>query len=263
MKLAFYGKGGIGKSTTVSNLSVYWAERGLTVLQIGCDPKADSTLALRRGAAIPTVMEKVREGGAFSLEDVTVVREIGEKGGRVICAEAGGPLPGMGCAGRGIITALDRLEALGVYERYAPDAVLYDVLGDVVCGGFAMPMRGGYAQKVYILTSGENMSVYAAANIAMALDRFKDRGYASLGGLILNRRNVPDEDRKVSELAQDVHTKIVGDLPFSEDVRRADSEGIVLMEAFPETAVAQSFRELADRIAREAGISYEKDQKNR
>ena len=289
IKLAFYGKGGIGKSTTVSNLSVAWAQKGLTVLQIGCDPKADSTLSLREGKKIPTVMEKVRAAEPFGLDDVLFVREIRPDGiisesdqnipepgktisrssrdttgggqnsakpGRIICAEAGGPLPGMGCAGRGIITALDKLAELGIYEQYAPDIVVYDVLGDVVCGGFAMPMRGGYAQKVYILTSGENMSIYAAANIGLALERFQGRGYASLGGLILNRRDVPDEDKKTQELAGDLHTKIIASLPFSKDVREAENRGQVLLEAFPDALIAQKYRELAETI-----LAQEKERK--
>ena len=152
IRIAFYGKGGIGKSTTVSNLSQYWASLGMTVLQIGCDPKADSTLSLRDGKKIPTVMEMVRKRVPFGLEDVIYVKETGR--GRVICAEAGGPMPGRGCAGRGIITALETLRDKDILAKYSPDVILYDVLGDVVCGGFAMPMREGYANRVYILTSG-------------------------------------------------------------------------------------------------------------
>ena len=134
IRIAFYGKGGIGKSTTVSNLSQYWAGKGLTVLQIGCDPKADSTIALREGHALPSVMEKVRSREPFTLDDVVYVQNT-ESGGRILCAEAGGPLPGRGCAGRGIITALETLRDKGILDRYDPDVILYDVLGDVVCGG--------------------------------------------------------------------------------------------------------------------------------
>lgn len=245
LKLAFYGKGGIGKSTTVSNLAAVWASRGHRVLQVGCDPKADSTLYLRHGREVPSVMDLVRSGKPFDLEDVVV-----EGFGGVLCAEAGGPLPGRGCAGRGIITALETLEEKGVYDTYDPDIVLYDVLGDVVCGGFALPMRQGYAQEVFVLTSGENMSIHAAANICLAAQHYQERGYARLGGLILNRRDVRDEEAKVHELAGDLDTRIVGDLPHEQAVTDAEEAGQVLMEFAPECAMAEEYRALADAIER-------------
>ena len=231
IKIAVYGKGGIGKSTTVSNVAAALAEKGLKVMQIGCDPKADSTMQLRHGKAVPTVLELVNQRkNDFELEDMV---RIGFGG--VVCVEAGGPTPGMGCAGRGIITALEKLKEKGAYEVYQPDVVLYDVLGDVVCGGFTMPMRKGYADKVFIVTSGENMSIHAAANIAMAIDNFKNRGYASLGGLILNRRNVKREDEKVAELADDFKTSVVGTLSRSEQVLLAEEKQQILLEAFPDS----------------------------
>ena len=152
LKIAVYGKGGIGKSTTVSNMAVALAEKGLSVMQIGCDPKADSTIALRDGEPMPAVLDIYNEKkGNVTLKEIT---RIGYKG--VVCVESGGPTPGLGCAGRGIITALEKLKETGAYEVYKPDVVLYDVLGDVVCGGFSMPMRSGYADYVFVVTSGEN-----------------------------------------------------------------------------------------------------------
>ena len=244
IKIAVYGKGGIGKSTTVSNVAAALAEKGLKVMQIGCDPKADSTMQLRHGEVVPTVLELVNQRkNDFELEDMV---RIGFGG--VVCVEAGGPTPGMGCAGRGIITALEKLKEKGAYEVYQPDVVLYDVLGDVVCGGFTMPMRKGYADKVFIVTSGENMSIHAAANIAMAIDNFKNRGYASLGGLILNRRNVKREDEKVAELADDFKTSVVGTLSRSEQVLLAEEKQQILLEAFSDSEMADEYRKLAEQI---------------
>ena len=203
LKIAVYGKGGIGKSTISSNLSVALAERGYKVMQIGCDPKADSTIQLHQGRAVASILDIIRAKGDKAGLDELVTE--GSKG--VLCAEAGGPTPGMGCAGRGIITAFEALEERNAFEVYKPDVVIYDVLGDVVCGGFAMPIREGYADKVFIVTSGENMAIYAAANIATAVKSFEARGYASLGGILLNRRGVKREQEKVEELAEDMKGK--------------------------------------------------------
>ncbi|WP_415990640.1 AAA family ATPase [Intestinibacter bartlettii] len=249
IKIAVYGKGGIGKSTTISNLSVALANKGLKVMQIGCDPKADSTTNLHDGSEINTVLDLVRERkDDFKLDEMVIE---GYKG--ILCVEAGGPTPGMGCAGRGIIAALEKLEQKGAYETYKPDIVFYDVLGDVVCGGFSMPMRAGYADKIFIITSGEYMAIHAAVNIATAIDNFKDRGYASLGGVILNKRNVKNEEEKVNEFIENIDSKLVGILDRDEIVVVAEEDKKTVLEAFPESLMAKEYEVLADNLLKACG----------
>lgn len=239
-KIAIYGKGGIGKSTTVSNVAAAMTGMGLTVLQIGCDPKADSTRNLTGGRAIPTVLDTLRENGDAALADLVVQSSTG-----VLCVESGGPVPGVGCAGRGIITAFEKLEELDAYAVYQPDVVLYDVLGDVVCGGFAMPIRGGYADEVCIVTSGEMMSLYAASNIAYAVKSFGKRGYASLRGLILNAKNIQGENELVDKTAEEMGASILYRLPRDGAVQQAEVMGKTVVEAFPDSAMAGHYRALA------------------
>ena len=243
LRIAIYGKGGIGKSTTASNLSLALAGQGLRVMQIGCDPKADSTRLLTGGRSIPTVLDCLRAGTAPVLEQL-----VRPGAGGVLCVEAGGPTPGVGCAGRGIITAFETLKSLNAYDVYRPDAVIYDVLGDVVCGGFAMPLRGEYSDVVFVVTSGEMMSMYAASNIAQAVRNFKSRGYARFGGLILNRRDVADEDALVRRLAGELDTQIVADLPRSPDVQEAERVGKTVLEALPASPMAACYRALARTV---------------
>ena len=251
IKIAIYGKGGIGKSTTVSNLSAALSDMGYKVMQIGCDPKADSTVSLHGRGRIPTVLDLVRQKkNGFDLEDMVTIGY-----GGVVCVEAGGPTPGLGCAGRGIIAALEKLAEKGAYETYQPDVVIYDVLGDVVCGGFSMPMRGGYADRVFVITSGENMAIHAAANIAMAIDGFKGRGYASLGGIILNRRNVKNEEAKVEELAEDIHSQVIATLSRSDTVQEAEELGKTVVEAFPNSPMAAEYRVLAKVLLEKCGVA--------
>ena len=250
IKLAVYGKGGIGKSTTVSNLSAALADMGYRVMQIGCDPKADSTVSLHGREKVDTVLDLVRtRKNNFTLEDMVTVGYNG-----VLCVEAGGPPPGLGGAGRGIIAALEKLAEKGAYETYKPDIVIYDVLGDVVCGGFSMPMRSGYAARVFVIPAGENMAIHAAANLAMAVEGFKGRGYAQLGGIILNRRNVRREDEKVQELAEDIHSSVIASLSRSDTVQEAEDLGKTVVEAFPESAMAAEYRALAGVLLKICGV---------
>ena len=244
IKIAVYGKGGIGKSTTVSNVAVALAEKGLKVMQIGCDPKADSTIALRHGEAVPTVLDLFREKKQdLRLEDMV---RTGYQG--VICVEAGGPTPGLGCAGRGIITALEKLKETGAYEVYQPDVVLYDVLGDVVCGGFAAPIREGYAEKVLIVTSGEKMALYAANNISSAVRNFEDRSYARVFGIVLNHRNVENETEKVQAFSEKSGIPIVGEIPRSDEIIRYEDQGMTVIEGDKDSAISKRFFDLAELL---------------
>lgn len=245
-KIAVYGKGGIGKSTTVSNMAAALAQKGLKVMQIGCDPKADSTINLTGGKQIESVLELIRRKNQdISLEEMVTA---GYKG--ILCVEAGGPMPGLGCAGRGIINALEMLDKKRAYEVYKPDIVFYDVLGDVVCGGFTMPIRDGYADKVFVVTSGEAMAIHAAMNIALAVDTFRERGYATLGGIIVNRKNVPDEDAKIAKLSEDTKAPVTGCLDFSQTVREAEEQHKTVLEAFPDSQMAEEYRSLAENVLR-------------
>lgn len=244
LKIAVYGKGGIGKSTTVSNLSSAFAAMGLKVMQIGCDPKADSTRGLLQGRKIPTILDTIREGKTdITLEDLVFPGE-----GGVLCAEAGGPTPGRGCAGKGIVTAFEQLNALDAFGVYQPDVVLYDVLGDVVCGGFAMPLRGGYADVVLIVTSGEMMSLYAAGNICTAVREFSEYSDLILGGLIVNERNIDREMDRVSALSEEMNVPVFGRVPRCGLVQNAEEIGRTVVACYPDSEQTGIYRSLAVKI---------------
>jgi nitrogenase iron protein NifH len=243
-KIAIYGKGGIGKSTTTANISAALGEMRYKVMQIGCDPKADSTSMLMNGRPVPTILDTLRNSDVeASLADM-VFRGFGG----VLCAECGGPTPGVGCAGRGIIASFEKLEALNAYEIYKPDVVFYDVLGDVVCGGFAMPLRRGYAKEVYIVTSGEKMSLFAARNIAKAVEQFKGRGYAQLKGIILNARGVANESEMVKRAAQEMGIEVVAEIPRDPTIQACEDENMTVIEGAPDSDLAKTYRKLAQKI---------------
>lgn len=244
IKIAIYGKGGIGKSTTTSNLSAALAVKGMRVMQVGCDPKADSTKNLMEGVRIPTVLHTIREKGEEVCLSDLCYRGFHE----IVCVESGGPTPGVGCAGRGIITAFEKLEELQAYEEYRPDVVFYDVLGDVVCGGFAMPIRAGYADLVFVVTSGEMMSLFAADNIAQAVKNFGKRGYARLGGYIQNSRNVENETALVEKAAEEAGTRVIDIVPREPVVQLAENRGQTVIEAFPDSEMAKRYARLAERV---------------
>ncbi|SNR67902.1 Mo-nitrogenase iron protein subunit NifH [Lutibacter agarilyticus] len=244
-KIAIYGKGGIGKSTTTQNTVAGLAEMGKKVMVVGCDPKADSTRLLLGGLAQKTVLDTLREEG----EDV-VFEDIVKPGyGNTSCTESGGPEPGVGCAGRGIITSINMLEQLGAYEEdKALDYAFYDVLGDVVCGGFAMPIRDGKAEEIYIVVSGEMMAMYAANNICKGIVKFAQAGAVRLGGLICNSRLVDNERQMIEELAKKLGTQMIHFVPRDNMVQKAEIHRKTVIEYAPEHPQADEYRTLAKKI---------------
>jgi nitrogenase iron protein NifH len=244
-KVAIYGKGGIGKSTTTQNTVAALAEMGKKVMVVGCDPKADSTRLLLGGLAQKTVLDTLRaEGEDVELDDI---RRVGY--GKSLCTESGGPEPGVGCAGRGIITSINLLEQLGAYdEKEHLDYVFYDVLGDVVCGGFAMPIREGKAQEIYIVCSGEMMAMYAANNICKGIVKFAEAGGVRLGGLICNSRKCDNEREMIEELAKRLGTQMIHFVPRDNDVQRAEINRKTVIDWNPACVQADEYRALAKAI---------------
>ncbi|MDS0525719.1 nitrogenase iron protein [Clostridium sp. SHJSY1] len=242
-QVAIYGKGGIGKSTTTQNLTAGLAEIGKNIMVVGCDPKADSTRLLLGGLAQKTVLDTLREEG----EDIDLdsIMKTGFK--RIRCVESGGPEPGVGCAGRGIITSIGMLERLGAYTEDL-DYVFYDVLGDVVCGGFAMPIREGKAKEIYIVASGEMMALYAANNIAKGIQKYALKGGVRLGGIICNSRNVDRELELLEAFAKELGTQLIHFVPRNNVVQRAEIRKKTVIEFNPEESQADEYRELAKKI---------------
>ncbi|MDR2051628.1 MAG: nitrogenase iron protein [Deltaproteobacteria bacterium] len=242
-QVAIYGKGGIGKSTTTQNLNAGLSTMGKNIMIVGCDPKADSTRLILGGLAQTSVLDTLREEG----EDIELELVMREGFGGIRCVESGGPEPGVGCAGRGIITSINLLERLGAYTEDL-DYVFYDVLGDVVCGGFAMPIREGKAREIYIVCSGEMMALYAANNISKGIRKYAASGGVRLGGLICNSRNVDGEAELVSAVAKELGTQMIHFVPRDNMVQRAEINKKTVIEYAPDCAQADEYRSLAQKI---------------
>lgn len=243
-QIAIYGKGGIGKSTTTSNISAALSVAGYRVMQIGCDPKSDSTVTLRGGEYIPTILDTLREKKNAKAEDLV----FGGFNG-VYCVEAGGPAPGVGCAGRGIITAVELLKQQRVFEALDLDYVIYDVLGDVVCGGFAVPIREGIAEHVFTVSSSDFMAIYAANNLFTGIKKYSNNGGALLGGVIANSVNAPYARHIIDDFVDRTNTQVIEYVPRSITVTQSELQGKTTIEAFPDSDQARVYQNLAARIA--------------
>jgi nitrogenase iron protein NifH len=242
-QIAVYGKGGIGKSTTTSNLSAALSDMGYKVMQFGCDPKADSTNTLRDGSSIPTILDLLRENGRVDARDAIYKGYNG-----IYCVEAGGPSPGVGCAGRGIITAVQLLKSQNIYADLGLDYVIYDVLGDVVCGGFAVPIREGIAQHVFTVSSSDFMAVYAANNLFRGIQKYSNAGGALLGGVIANSISSGYQKAIIDDFVLQTGTQVLQYVPRSITVTQSELGGKTTIEAAPGSDQAEVYRELARRV---------------
>jgi nitrogenase iron protein NifH len=242
-KIAIYGKGGIGKSTTTSNISAALSKAGYKVLQFGCDPKSDSTNTLRGGRFIPTVLDTLREKNVVKPKEV-----IYEGFNGIYCVEAGGPAPGVGCAGRGIITAVQLFDKQKVFEELELDYIIYDVLGDVVCGGFAVPVREGIAEHVFTVSSADFMAIYAANNLFKGIHKYANAGGALLGGVIANSINTPYAKEIIDDFVKETKTQVIEYIPRSVTVTQSELQGKTTIEAAPNSEQAKIYTSLAGRI---------------
>jgi nitrogenase iron protein NifH len=267
-QLAIYGKGGIGKSMIASHISFALANnKGLRVMHVGCDPKHDSTRLLLQGKMCTTILDTLRKNN-FVINSLTRDEIIFETAfplsrGKIFCAESGGPDPGLGCGGKGVSESIEALIKMNIFEELQLDAVLYDVLGDVVCGGFSMPIRQGYAEETYLVSSGELEALFAASNICKAVARFTARSGSRLGGIIGNLRELKNEEALLKEFAFKMNTQIIGFIPYSEKIKECSGKGATLFQLFPDSPECAAFSRLADNIwnnknfSTPLGISFE------
>ena len=252
-QIAFYGKGGIGKSTTTANISAAIASMGHKVMQIGCDPKADSTVTLTRGNRISSVLHTIRaaqlsNGNGGGLNTIQLKDLVFEGFSGILCCEAGGPEPGVGCAGRGIITAIELLKDYDAFAIHQPDFVFFDVLGDVVCGGFAMPIRKGLAEEVYVVTSGEMMAIYACNNIFKGIAKFARKGKTRVGGIVLNARGTHNEEALIRDFARRTNTRLMHVIPRRRIVQESEMQGMTTLEYAVESEQAAEYKALGGKI---------------
>ncbi|MCP4716726.1 MAG: AAA family ATPase, partial [Deltaproteobacteria bacterium] len=252
-QLAIYGKGGIGKSMVSSHITYALAAKGLKVLHVGCDPKHDSTRLLLKGHMPDTILETLRDKD-FKVENISMDEVVFESSfnrdcaGQIYCAESGGPDPAVGCGGKGVVEAIETLKHLDVYAKLELDVVLYDVLGDVVCGGFSMPIREGYADEIYIVSSGEIEVLFAASNIFKAIVRFNPRSGARLGGVVGNLRELVNEEAILNEFAERCNTQVSGFIPYSEKIKECSGKGVTLFQLYPDSPECAAFQNLTDSI---------------
>jgi len=236
-KIAIYGKGGIGKSTTVSNIAASFSNDNKKVMVIGCDPKADTTRTLM-GRRLPTILNTLRENNTPETSDV-IFKGFGD----ILCVESGGPEPGVGCAGRGVIVAMKLLEKLNTFDDDL-DVIIYDVLGDVVCGGFAVPLKEDYADEIFIVSSGEYMSLYAANNISKGIKKLKRK----LSGIICNCKGIENEIAIVESFAKRIGTKVIGKIERSQLIQDSEIEAKTVVEKFPMSDESSEYKKLANNI---------------